>query len=347
MSKNRDEQFMERCLVLAEKALGGAQPNPLVGAVLVVDDKIIAEGYHSEFGGPHAEPEVIKLVKDPALLRRATLYVNLEPCSHHGKTGPCTDLIIQSGIPKIVAAMKDPNPLVAGSGFAKLRAAGVEVSVGTLAGKAAFVNRRFLTAQVLKRPYVILKWAESRDGFIAPDPPARLWLSGREARRIVHLWRTQESAVLVGTNTALIDDPALTARDVSGRNPTRIVIDRVLKLPRTLKIFNGESRTIVINEQLDREEGVVLLRKVNWGSDFLDQILKVILSTGLDSVIIEGGPKTLKLFLERNLWEEARIIVTGKKIGAGIPAPLLDRSRAELLPLGADTLYVVRNSSGA
>ncbi len=245
-----DSLYMSRCLELAANGMGNVAPNPMVGSVVVYKDTIIAEGYHKEYGHDHAERMAINAVKDKDLLSESTLYVSLEPCSHFGKTPPCTDLIIESGIKRVVVATKDPNPKVQGRGIETLREAGIDVTVGVLDKEARELNRRFLVYHVRKRPYVILKWAQTLDGYIdsvrkADDPIAPVWITNDLARTLVHRWRSEEQAILIGTNTVAKDNPRLDVRDWSGRNPMRVVLDRKLRLSPDFHVFDGTIPTIV------------------------------------------------------------------------------------------------------
>lgn len=314
---------MQRAIILAEKGLGGVSPNPLVGAVLVHNGRIIGEGYHQQYGGPHAEVNCVNSVssEDKHLISDSTMYVTLEPCSHYGKTPPCCNLIIAQQIKKVVIGSLDPFEAVNGSGKAKLKDAGVEVIMSDLEKECRFMNRRFLTFVEQKRPYIILKWAESKDGFIAPKTNNPYWLSSHESKILSHRWRTEEDAILVGYNTALKDNPKLTARLYDGKNPIRIVIDKRKSLSRFLHLFDNLVSTLVFNEVINETIGLTQFVKINSEDSFFKQFFEVLVSKSIQSVIIEGGTKTLQLFLDNNFWDEARVIKTSVELGDGLKAP--------------------------
>lgn len=336
---------MHRCLQLAVEGGGHTAPNPMVAAVLVHGDRIIGEGYHQQFGGPHAEVNCINSVaeNDQPFIAASTLYVSLEPCSHFGKTAPCTDLIIAKGIPEVVIACKDIYSEVNGSGIEKLKNAGIKVSLGVLEDHAVELNKRFFTFHLYQRPYIILKWAQSQNGKIdaytgntgLPPQNSRLRISNAITNRLVHQWRTAESAILVGTHTALRDDPALTARHWTGKNPIRLVIDNQLILPPSLQLFDGKAETIVFN-QLKQETGdLVSYEKLNTETRFIKQLLNSLYRRRILSVLVEGGASLLRSFIDEGLWDEARVISnTQLVIEQGTNAPCL---RNELLA-GEETL---------
>jgi diaminohydroxyphosphoribosylaminopyrimidine deaminase / 5-amino-6-(5-phosphoribosylamino)uracil reductase len=315
-----DELFMQRALDLAQLSRGSVSPNPLVGCVIVHNNEIIGEGRHEKYGEAHAEVNAVVAVRDQSLLRNSTVYVNLEPCSHFGKTPPCADLLIRHHVKKVVVANIDPNPLVSGKGIQKLKNAGLEVITGILEEKGRELNKRFFTFIEKKRPYVILKWAETGDGFIARENFDSKWISNEHSRQLVHKWRSEEDAVLVGTGTALHDNPVLTVRDWPGRNPVRIVIDRYNRLPRTLALFDGTQPTIfyttVKNETQPNLEFVTLNE-----SSFQNEMMHDLFNRNIQSVIIEGGATTLQQFINNGLWDEARIFTSSQEFGSGIPAP--------------------------
>lgn len=322
-------QYMQRCLELAAKGAGNVAPNPMVGAVLVYIDEIIGEGWHKQYGEPHAEVNAIQQAIQKGqlnLISQSTLYVSLEPCAHFGKTPPCADLIIQHQIPKVVIGCRDPFIEVNGKGIEKLQAAGVEVELGVLEEECKVLNKRFFTFHTQQRPYIILKWAETADGFIAPlagvEEP-RLLISNEYSNRIVHQWRSEEAAILVGTNTALLDDPALTTRLWPGKSPIRLVIDMHLRLPTTLKILDGEVRTIVFNAEKQEERENLLYYKLENYNDVIDQLKKAFYQLNIQSVLVEGGAQLLQSFIDAGLWDEARIIKNSKlKIQNGLNAPI-------------------------
>lgn len=337
---------MRKAIELAEKGLGSVSPNPLVGAVLVHDGRIIGEGFHQVFGGPHAEVNCINSVskEDKHLIAESTMYVTLEPCSHHGKTPPCCDLIIAQQIRKVVIGSKDPFVAVNGRGIEQLRKAEVEVVMSDLESECRFLNRRFLTFVEKKRPYIILKWAESKDGFIAPKGNTPYWLSSDESKVLSHKWRTEEDAILVGYNTVLKDNPKLTARLHKGKNPTRIVIDKRNTLPKSLHLFDNEVSTIVFNENLDEVVGNTEYITVDFKHSFFDRFFEVLVSKSIQSIIIEGGTKTLELFMENNFWDEARVIKTSIELGDGLSAPHINCEPNSSYYYNGDKLEIFYNS---
>lgn len=340
---NSQEHFMQRCLDLAVRGLGNVAPNPLVGCVVVHEGQIIGEGYHQKYGEAHAEVNAIRSVANQDLLKESTVYVNLEPCSHFGKTPPCADLILQKQIKRVVIGSYDPNPLVAGKGIEKLRAAGVEVITEVLKVEADFLNRRFITFYSMHRPYLVLKWAQSADGFMALNEPKQFWFTNSESKKLMHKWRTEEQGVLVGKNTVEVDDCELTARLWQGRSPTRIVIDRNLILQIDRKIFNAEANTIVFNETANRTDRNIQYIKIDFAENVLAQILNELYKLNIQSVTIEGGPATLKQFIAANLWDEARIFTTQHVLNDGKSAPLLTGKLMEETKIETDYLRVITN----
>lgn len=318
-----NEQYMQRCLQLAELGAGSVAPNPMVGAVLVYENEIIGEGYHQKFGEAHAEVNCINNVveKNRSLIKKSTIYVSLEPCSHHGKTPPCTDLILEKEIKKVVIGCQDIYEMVAGKGIAKLRKAGVEVVGGILEKECLDLNKRFFVFHQKKRPYIILKWAQSVNGKIGSKGKERILISNDYTNRIVHKWRSEEAAILVGINTILKDNPSLTTRLWKGKNPVRIGIDKELKLDPKLKIFNDEAPTIIYNyfkNDVDKNLRFINLVK----DDFLIRVLYSLYENNIQSVLVEGGSKTLQSFIDAGLWDEARIITNNQiTIEKGIDAP--------------------------
>lgn len=338
------EQFMQRCLDLAVRGLGDVAPNPMVGCVIVHDGEIIGEGYHQKCGEAHAEVNAINSVANQDLIKNSTLYVNLEPCSHFGKTPPCADLILRKQIPRVVIGSYDPNPLVAGKGIEKLRSAGVEVITEILKAEADFLNRRFITFHSKHRPYIFLKWAQSADGFMALNEPKQFWLTNSESKKLTHKWRTEEQGILVGRNTVEVDDCELTARLWKGNNPTRIVIDRNLILPEDRKIFNAEANTIVFNETANKTDNHIHFIKIDFTTDTLQQILHVLYKLHIQSVTIEGGPATLQQFISANLWDEARIFTTQHLLKDGKSAPLLKGKLIDETKIKTDELRIITNN---
>jgi len=339
-----DHEFMARALRLAESGLYSATPNPRVGCVLVRDGSIVGEGWHEKAGGPHAEVNAIASVQDETLLKQATLYVNLEPCSHYGKTPPCADLILTKQIPRVVIGSYDPNPKVAGKGIQRLKDAGVEVTTEVLKAESDFLNRRFLTYHTLHRPYVLLKWAQSSDGYMGLNEPKQLWLTNAESKKLSHQWRTEEQAILVGRNTVMVDDSELTARLWPGNNPLRVVIDRNLALGHDKKIFNNKADTLIVNELKEETTGNLHYCKIDFTTDAPAQILHLLYQRNILSVIVEGGAQTLQSFIAVNLWDEARIFTTPHTLKNGIPAPVLPGKLIEETAIEKDTLQVLLNN---
>lgn len=324
---SQDELFMSRCLQLARYAEGATQPNPMVGAVVVCDGKVIGEGYHKRAGEPHAEVNAINSVHDKTLLPESTLYVSLEPCSHWGKTPPCAELIIRSQIGRVVVGMFDVNPEVNGRGVELLRNAGVEVKVGVLEDECKWLNRRFITAFEKKRPYVILKWAETSDGFIdyeradASTPPLRI--SNEVTKTLNHQIRSHEGAIMVATNTALKDNPHLTSRKWSHRNPVRVIIDRTLRIRADYKIFDQAAETIIFNEKEQKNSGKTEFVRLDFSRNIIPQMLDHLHSKQIQSVIVEGGQILLNSFIEAGLWDECHVETSPATVGSGVPAPTL------------------------
>lgn len=325
---------MQRCLELAQNGLGFVSPNPLVGCVIVHHENIIGEGWHKTFGQAHAEVNAINAVTDKELLREATLYVNLEPCSHQGKTPPCADLIIQHQLKKVVVGMIDPFEKVAGSGIQKLRDAGIEVECGVMEKECRELNRRFIKYVTQRKPYVVLKWAQTVNGFIAPDRnklsaeafEEQRHITGRVVQKWVHKMRTEEDAIMVGTNTALFDNPALNAREWEGRNPLRMTIDRSLRLPAGLKMFDGSQPTLVFTEQETESKPNLQFIKVDFNQHLLEQVLSKLYERHIQSLIVEGGTLLLSAFIKLGLWDEAIVLTAPKLIDDGVPAPHINGS---------------------
>jgi diaminohydroxyphosphoribosylaminopyrimidine deaminase / 5-amino-6-(5-phosphoribosylamino)uracil reductase len=345
--KHNAETYMDRCLQLAKLGAGHVAPNPMVGAVLVHEGKVIGEGYHQQYGEAHAEVNAIH----QAVLRQAqdhggqmdtiaqsTLYVSLEPCAHFGKTPPCTDLIIKYKIPKVVIGCRDPFKEVDGKGIEKLIAAGIEVEVGVLEDECKDLNKRFFTFHTKRRPFIFLKWAETKDGFIATSPQTplqrrgafkesaspRLLISNEFTNRLVHKWRSEEAAILVGTNTVESDDPELTTRLWPGNSPVRLVIDMNLRLPSSFKVFNGQVKTIIFNSIKHEEDENLMYYQVTEDVSVVHQIVNALYQLKIQSVIVEGGAKLLQSFIDEGMWDEARVIINKQlSIGNGLPSPQL------------------------
>ncbi len=317
---------MQRALDLASEGLGYVSPNPMVGCVIVHNDQIIGEGFHEKFGCPHAEVNAINIVQNKDLLRQSTVYVSLEPCSHHGKTPPCADLLVTMEVERVVVGMEDPNPKVSGRGIQRLRDAGISVQTNVLKERCMELNQRFIVNQVKKRPYVILKWAQTSDGYIARSDGSSKWISSRESRRLVHKWRAEEDSILVGAATAIIDDPQLNVRDWHGKDPLRVILDRQGKLPADLKVFTDGKPSICYTEKTNQETSSV--QWIGLGKNYsVESVLAHLHSKGIGSLIVEGGSKTLQRFISTGLWDEARIFTSDSVFGEGIPAPPMPSGR--------------------
>lgn len=315
---------MMRCIDLAKNGIGTTYPNPLVGSVIVYKDEIIGEGWHYSSGMPHAEVNAIQSVKDKSLLKNATIYVSLEPCSHYGKTPPCADLIIENEIKNVVIGSKDPNPKVAGKGIEKLKNAGCKVFTDILKKECDQLNKRFFTFYNKKRPYIILKWAETKDGFIAPlhkKEKVPAWISNTYSRQLVHKWRAEEQAILVGTNTVIDDNPSLTTRDWTGSSPIRVLLDKELRIPDNASVFDSTSSTLIINEVKEEQKENLHYYKVDFNKNMVQQISDLLYKESIQSIIIEGGKQTLQTFIDANLWDEARVFIATTTFKDGIEAP--------------------------
>lgn len=321
------EIYIQRCLDLAQNGLGSTYPNPMVGSVIVYQGKIIGEGWHQKAGEPHAEVNAINSVKNKSLLTKSTIYVSLEPCSHFGKTPPCSDLIIQHKIPTVIIGTVDPNDKVAGKGIEKLQKAGIKVKVGVLEKECRELNKRFFTFHTKKRPYIILKWAESADGFLSPlnkKEQKPVWITNVYARQLVHKWRTEEQAILVGTKTVLDDNPQLNARDWFGKNPIRIILDRSGKISEDYAVKKGSQKSIILTEQeiLTKDENCIYENLI-FGEQLPEKISNLLYQYQIQSVIIEGGRQTLQSFIDADLWDEARIFKGNIILHQGTKAPIL------------------------
>jgi len=334
-----DELFMRRALELAQLGRGKVSPNPLVGCVIVHNNQIIGEGWHQQYGGPHAEVNAVHAVADKSLLKESTVYVTLEPCSHFGKTPPCSDMLIREAVKKVVVANLDTNPLVGGEGIKKLRAAGIDVVTGILEKEGREMNKRFFTWIEKKRPFIILKWAQTADGFIARENYDSKWISGYGSRQLVHRWRTEEDAFLVGMRTAQQDNPQLNVRDWTGRNPVRIVIDRFLKLNSKLHLFDGRQRTIRYNVMKHEEHHNLSLVRLD-EQNFLQELITDLTKQKIQSVVVEGGLQTLRTFIEQKLWDEARIFTSREVFRKGISAPTFSGQLDHSTTIGTDQLSI-------
>lgn len=327
--------YIKRCLEIAKNGLGNTRPNPMVGSVIVHKNKIIGEGFTSPFGGNHAEVNAINSVYNKTLLKESTIYVTLEPCSHFGKTPPCSDLIIAHKIPNVVIGCVDENEKVSGRGIQKLRDAGCNVTVGILENDCKKHHKRFFTYHNKKRPYIILKWAETSNGYIAPitkHTKKPVWITNFISRQLVHKWRAEEQAILVGTNTVLEDNPTLTTRDWAGTNPIRVVIDANKKLQPDMNVFCNEAKTITITN-----------KEVDFSKPVAQQICDYLFKQNINSIIIEGGAKTIQTFVNENIWDEARVFKGQKSFTRGIEAPKFKGKLILEKTFITDTLKIYKN----
>lgn len=348
------EKYMQRCIDLAKQGLGNTAPNPMVGSVIVYNGKIIGEGYHRRFGEPHAEVNAINSVQDKSLLKKSTIYVNLEPCSHFGKTPPCANLIADIGIPNIIIGSIDTASHVSGKGIEILKGAGCKVTTGVLEKESRELNKRFFTFHEKQRPYIILKWAQTKDGFIDVErnensPKVPTWITNEHAKTLVHKWRSEEQSILIGTNTALADNPSLTTRNWIGKSPLRIVFDRELKLSKHLNIFNTEAETVLIadnsckNIKVNRLRSNIGIKFVNYNNDFYAQLFDILTKKNIQSIIIEGGSKVLDSFIQNNLWDEVRIFHGDKVFGKGVKAPKVIKKEPISFVIGNCKLMLIKN----
>lgn len=350
---NIHEKYMKRCVELAKNGLGTTYPNPLVGSVIVYENKIIGEGWHKKSGEAHAEVIAINSVKDKSLLKKATIYVSLEPCSHFGKTPPCCDLILEHKIPKVVIGTQDPNIKVSGKGIKKMIEAGAMVTIGILEAECNELNKRFFTFHKKKRPYIILKWAQTNDGFIAPilrstnvgtKERKPVWITNVYSRQLVHKWRSEEQAILVGTQTVLDDNPKLNVRDWSGNSPIRIVLDQKIRIPKESYVFTDPLKTIVFCKStttIEREN--TIFEVINFEQNIATQIATVLYRHQVQSIIVEGGRQTLQTFIDDDLWDEARIFIGDLSFKEGIQAPIIIKNHIEKFSVGHDELIITRN----
>lgn len=326
-SNNSDAQYMQRCLQLARYGIDCVAPNPMVGAVLVYNGRIIGEGYHHRFGEPHAEPNAINSVENADLLKQSTLYVNLEPCSHYGKTPPCADLIVSKQIPRVVIGSLDPNPKVSGRGVGILRKAGIEVTVGVLEKECCALNKRFFIFQEQKRPYILLKWAQTQDGFIdrkrtdASESP--FIISNAITKQLTHKMRSENQSILVSTNTVLLDNPSLNVRNWSGKSPIRIAIDRQGRIPANYHLLDGSIPTLIFTETDKPKHKNVEFIKIDFDGESLQTILREIYKRNIHSVLVEGGAQLLNSFIQSGCWDEANVEISPNRIGNGVQAPAL------------------------
>lgn len=342
--KTADELYMQRALDLATLGQHHARPNPIVGCVVVHQGKIIGEGWHQRFGGPHAEVNALNSVADQSLLPHSRVYVTLEPCSHYGKTPPCADLLLERGVREVVVCNLDPNPLVAGRGMQKLLDAGCQVQTGVLEEVGRHLNRRFFTFQTQKRPYVVLKWAETADGFISLSDYSPCQISGPLAQQLVHKWRTEEQAILVGTRTALHDNPRLNVRHWPGPAPLRIVIDKALRLPVTHHLFDDAQPTLVYTHQQRQDASQTTYVTLPPEGVLVEQIMQDLFQRQVQSVLVEGGTYLLEALLQNNLWDEIRVFKSPQRLGSGTKAPVLPPlPLPQQQQLGEDQLSIYYN----
>jgi len=345
------EKYIKRCIDLAKKGLGTTSPNPTVGSVIVYQNKIIGEGYTSPYGGNHAEVNAINSTKNKSLLTKATIYVSLEPCNHFGKTPPCSDLIVKHKIPNVVIGCIDPFEKVAGTGIEKLKANGCNVIVGVLEQECIDSNKRFFTYQNKKRPYIILKWAETKDKFISPhlssltkgEEAKPIWITNKYSQQLVHKWRAEEDAILIGTNTALNDNPKLNIRNWVGKNPVRIVLDRALRIPKNYHIYNGLVRTIILTEKKEQSNDSVIFEQIDFSKNIALQICNVLNEYKLISVFVEGGKQTLETFIEADLWDEARIFIGDTLFNRGLKAPIIKGNIISEIGIKSDLMKIIIN----
>ncbi|MDG2194224.1 MAG: bifunctional diaminohydroxyphosphoribosylaminopyrimidine deaminase/5-amino-6-(5-phosphoribosylamino)uracil reductase RibD [Polaribacter sp.] len=358
----KHKKYIQRCLELAKKGIGTTRPNPSVGAVIVLNDKIIGEGYTSPYGGNHAEVNAINSVEEVSLLHAATLYVTLEPCAHFGKTPPCADLIVKHQLKHVVIGCVDSNSLVAGKGIERLRKGGCEVTVGVLEKECLEHHRRFFTVQDKKRPYILLKWAETKDGYIAPLYPKLdlesddnemlnqvqykepVWISNLYSQQLVHKWRSEEQAILVGTNTIIADNPKLNVRSWKGHDPVRVVLDKKLRIPVNANVFDGTVKTLILTEQKKKTQIIGLVFEViDFSKNVAEQICEVLQKQNIQSVLVEGGTQTLQTFIDANLWDEARVFIGSSEFGEGVGAPCFSGKLISENNYHGDLLKTYRN----
>lgn len=345
-----DEFYIKRCLELAALGSGQVSPNPMVGCVIVANNQIIGEGYHQQYGQAHAEPNAVKAVFDKygdqaeSLLKQATAYVNLEPCAHFGKTPPCADLLVKHQLKKVVIGNRDPFSGVDGKGIEKLKNAGIAVVSGVLDAECCYFNRRFFTRIQQQRPYVILKWAETANGYFATNDGHQKWISGALAKRLAHQWRAEEDAILIGKQTAIIDNPRLTSREWPGKNPIRLLIDKNLQVPQSNHLYNDEAKTIIFNEVKTDVVGNIHYIQMEDMHFYLPQkIAFQLYLMDIQSVIIEGGAQILKQFLEAGLWDEARLFASSTSWTEGIASPVINGNLQEQVQVGKDKLSIYIN----
>ena len=337
--KDNHKKYIERTFYLANKGLGNVSPNPMVGCVIVKSGKIIGEGYHEKYGKEHAEINAINNVTDKSLLEGSSFYINLEPCSHHGKTPPCSDEIMRYKPKEVIISNQDQNPIVNGKGINKLKKGGISVIENIEKEKGLIVNKRFFKNQLTNLPYIILKWAETKDGFIAKEDGSSKWISNELSRMLVHKWRSEEPGILIGVNTANTDNPSLNVRSWTGNDPKRIVLDPNFKINEKIKLFEDEGALFVYNKEFDKKlKNKHLIQNKSF---ILKDILRDILEKGIGSIIVEGGAKTINSFIEEGLWDEARVFISDKKFEKGIKAPKIDLNKYQ--KIRDNKLYTIYN----
>ncbi|MET1055427.1 MAG: bifunctional diaminohydroxyphosphoribosylaminopyrimidine deaminase/5-amino-6-(5-phosphoribosylamino)uracil reductase RibD [Pedobacter sp.] len=345
-----DEVFIKRCLELAELGKGSVSPNPMVGCVIVSEGKIIGEGYHQQYGKAHAEVNAVNAVlltygdAASALLKVSTVYVSLEPCAHFGKTPPCADLLVRHQVKKVVICNRDPFPDVDGKGIGKLEAAGIEVVYGVLHEEGLQLNRRFFTRIREQRPYIILKWARTANGYFAPKNSTQQWISGPLAKKLVHKWRTEEDAVLVGKQTAIADNPQLNAREWTGSNPVRIIVDRTLQVPEDNHVFTAGARTVILNEvKTDVINNLHYISMEDMQYYLPQKIAYQLYLMDIQSIIIEGGANILNQFISAGLWDEARVFNSKSNWETGIYSPQINGKITSVTEVDQDYLTIYEN----
>jgi diaminohydroxyphosphoribosylaminopyrimidine deaminase / 5-amino-6-(5-phosphoribosylamino)uracil reductase len=342
------EKYMKRCIQLAKNGLGTTYPNPLVGSVIVYNNAIVGEGWHYKTGQPHAEVNAVNAVTDKAVLAEATLYVSLEPCSHFGKTPPCADLIIASGIKKVVVGTTDPNPKVAGQGVKRLIEAGCDVIVGVLETECNELNKRFFTFQQKKRPYIVLKWAQTENNFMAPKSrTARnpVWITNEFSRQLTHKLRAEEQSILVGTRTVKEDNPSLTTRDWFGNNPLRVILDRTSRLDKNAAVYNEEATTLIFTALPQENNQTTSFEEMLFDENIAANICKALYKKNIQSLIVEGGSQTLQTFIDANLWDEAFVFKGKPTFESGVKAPDLSGNLINQTDIAGDLLFQYKNTS--
>ncbi|MBN1597499.1 MAG: bifunctional diaminohydroxyphosphoribosylaminopyrimidine deaminase/5-amino-6-(5-phosphoribosylamino)uracil reductase RibD [Bacteroidales bacterium] len=341
--------FMRRCLELAKNGLANVAPNPMVGSVVVCKGKVIGEGYHMKYGGPHAEVNAINAVSDQSLLKESSLYVSLEPCTHTGKTPPCSDLIIEKRIPRVIIGTSDPNSVVAGKGIERLRKHGIEVITDILKDECINQNTRFFTYHEKKRPYIILKWAQTRDGFIdyerKPGEPIGInWISSPLSQTMVHKWRSEEQSIMVGKGTVLYDNPKLNVRHWNGHSPLRVILDRKLTIPESAAVYNNETQTLILNKVKNGSNDKTEFVKIPDDHDDFNFVLDELYRRQIISVLVEGGKTILDYLIKADLWDEARVFIGDKEFKKGLAAPVIHSNIESETNILQDRLVIYRNS---